>query len=540
MSFCQENRHAILCRLFLLCLVLAVAGCGRPRPAMPAGAAVTAERTLRIAIGSRPGPFDFAIAPSPEQTVVVRAAYETLIARTAHGSAERFVPGLAARWQSSSDGLTWDFDLEPGHRFDDGNEVDGEAVRYSLERLLRMARGSASELVDYIERVQVSGRLAVRIVLKSPTPLLLDFLSDRATSILNPRIERYARNGDGGSGWLGTHSAGSGPYRLVPAAVDGTWILERNPYANGPRPFFDQLMFFLITDPTVRALSIAHGTVDLAFMIPPSELDRLERDPQIRIESAPVLAFQNLALNGESPAFRSRAVRAAVAQAIDYDGIVRYIKKGRARRFPGPIPLGMAGASSDAFPWRYAPDRARDQARAAGVQPGTRVDLIYPGVSPETDTVAQYLQAALAPLGFQTRLERLSVPAYLDRIERGTYDAVLMGFVAEFDDPAAIVDYWFDSSQVGINNPARYRNAEVEALLHSARSTLDDSTRIEYMQSAIARANSDVPYVYLLQVVLGVALRRDIQGYTFNPVDTLLLPVTQLSRANERVISRDP
>ena len=45
-------------------------------------------------------------------------------------------PGLAATWQPSPDGLTWDVTLRPGVKFQDGTPVDADAIKWNFDRWL--------------------------------------------------------------------------------------------------------------------------------------------------------------------------------------------------------------------------------------------------------------------------------------------------------------------------------------------------------------------------------------------------------------------
>ncbi len=210
-------------------------------------------------------------------------------------------------------------------------------------------------------------------------------------------------------------------------------------------------------------------------------------------------------------------LRRAIGAAIDVDGIVKYIRGGRASRFRGPLPLGMPGADPALYSVRFDPAEALRLAQAAGVRPGTPLSLIYPGVSPETDTVAQYIQAVLAPLGLAVRLERLSVPAYIDRMGRGSYDLVLMGYVANDDDPASILSNWFDPAKAGVENPARYANRAIVPLLTEAARESDPARRAQLNRAIAAKVNADLPYIYLQQTHVSNIVRKDIAGYDLDP-----------------------
>lgn len=483
------------------------------------------SRTLRVALSSPPGPLDPAAAAAPEQVAPVFGAYQQLVSPSGE-------PELARSWDADTTGRVWTFEIAPGRRFSDGAPVDAAAVVFSLKRLARLGRGPASDFVSFVDTVAAPSAMSVRLTLRQPTPRLLSILADRAASIVNPSVAANAIGDDLGSGWLATRTAGSGPYTLAPASSSGAFILVRNPYYTGVEPYFSRIIFTVMADPTVRALALERAETDIALLMPAQALKLLARDSGVRIVSQPAYAFQNLAFNLARPVFKDPRLRQAVAHAMDTQAIVTHIREGRASRFDGPLAPDMLGARPGDWPFRYDPSKAAALAREAGrVQP-VNVAMIYPGVSPETDTVAQYIQAMLAPLKLNVRLERLSTAAYLDRMDRGAYDLVLMGWVCSHSDPSAILDFWFEGAKAGVNNPARYSNQEVSALLAAARSELDTRRRAELHRAIIARVNADIPYVYLQQTHVSTALRADIAGFSMDPARSIDLPLLSMRRAS--------
>lgn len=491
-----------------------------------------AADTLTVGLSTRAGPFDFAIAPAVDQTLAVRSVYETLV-RSAPGG--RYRPGLAARWTTSRDGLVWTFHLQPGRRFASGRAVDAKAVIFTLDRLKAIGRGNASLLNDLVAAAEPAGAQAVRLRLNHPSPALLALLSDRMTSIIDPSIANRIRGDRWGSQWLATRTAGSGRFQLQEGSQRGIHILTVQPYwrplSGDPSPVtggFDKLVFREIVDPTVRRLALEKGEIDVAFLLPSQEQKRLARTRRATLHRAPVLAFNNLAFNLQSKAIADVRLRRAIGHAIDAEGIIRYIRGGTALVFSGPLPPTMPGHAASR---RFTHDPALARRLAAKARkPGRPLRFIYPGVSPETDTIAQYIQATLKPLGLDVRIERLSVPAYLDRMSRGSYDMVLQGAVIDFNDPSAIMNAWFEPTRAGISNPARYGNPQVTALIRQSEREMDPVRRRQQIEQAARLTHADVPYIYLSQTVMTIAARPDIQGITIDPFDALNLPVNLMER----------
>lgn len=491
-----------------------------------------AADTLKVGLSTRAGPFDFAIAPAVDQTLAVRAAYETLVRAAPEGG---YRAGLAARWTTSRDGLVWTFHLQPGRRFASGRAVDASAVIFTLARLKAIGRGNASLLNDLVLAAEPDGPGAVRLHLAHPSPALLALLSDRMASIIDPSIANRIAGDRWGSQWLATRTAGSGRFQMQAGGQRGIHILTVQPHWKPlpgdplvPAKGFDRLVFREIVDPTVRRLALEKGEIDIAFLLPSQEQKQLARVGEVRLHRAPVLAFNNLAFNMQSKAMQDMRLRRAIGHAIDVDGIVRYIRGGTSLAFAGPLPRSMPGHAASR---RFSHDPALARRLAAQARkPARPLRFIYPGVSPETDTIAQYIQATLKPLGLDLRIERLSVPAYLDRMARGNYDIVLQGAVIDFNDPSAIMNAWFDPARAGISNPARYENPAVTALIRQSEREMAPARRRQQIEQAARLSHADVPYVYLSQTVMTIAARRDIGGITIDPFDALNLPVNRMQR----------
>src|SRR3546814_1329187 len=74
---------------------------------------------------------------------------------------------LASSWVASDDGREWTFKLVDGRKFADGTPVNAEAVKFSFERLLKVAKGPA-ETVGPVSEVQAIDDSTVKFVLKEP------------------------------------------------------------------------------------------------------------------------------------------------------------------------------------------------------------------------------------------------------------------------------------------------------------------------------------------------------------------------------------
>ncbi len=480
----------------------------------------TRPDAIVISVRSNVGPLDPAVSPDTEQLQIIFPAYDNLVSITSNPETgeDVFHPEIASSWTVSPDRLVWTFALSDRYVFDSGRRVDAEAVKFTFDRLMAISRGPSSSLKEAVGTVEVLSPQTVRFTLKRPLPSFLPLIADRAMFIIDPGVMAHEIDGDHASQWLSTHSAGSGPYRLVKHSPRDVYILEPNPFRTDPPRQIQKIIYKVANDPSVRALQLAKGDIDLAYFLPAELIGPFREDPRYRVDviSSPAMNF--LAFNMERPALADRRLREAVAHAIDYEAIVRDIKYGLAEEFRGPLLPGMIGYRPDEYPYAYDPEKAREliaSLRRDG--PLSEMTLIYPGVSAASDTMAIFIQSSLAASGIDLKLQRLTVPAIIDRIQRGNYDLLFMGWVSAYGDPSNIMNVWFDPKyKGGSGNYARYENPEVTELLAKSLSEGNPQIRASLLQQSVDQVNRDLPYVYLVKNAVWTVASSRLQGLSFD------------------------
>lgn len=123
---------------FVLLLALALTGCfGDETPATYYGKVVVPRaQEFRWSDGGIPQTFDPAFAAAPPDTDAVRALFEGLT--DYDPNTLQPVPGVAVRWESSSDNRTWTFYLREDARWSNGERVTAADFVRSWERTFRI------------------------------------------------------------------------------------------------------------------------------------------------------------------------------------------------------------------------------------------------------------------------------------------------------------------------------------------------------------------------------------------------------------------
>ena len=144
---------------------------------LPPFAGAAPEGQIIIAQGADPTTLDPHMHAENYTFAVVHNVFDHLVRRTVKDGQLAHEPGLASSWTSVNP-TTWEFKLRPGVKFHNGEELNAEAVKFSIERVLNPDQKARWRwaFVD-IERVEVVDPLTLRIVTKRPFPTLITNLA---------------------------------------------------------------------------------------------------------------------------------------------------------------------------------------------------------------------------------------------------------------------------------------------------------------------------------------------------------------------------
>ena len=313
------------------------------------------------------------------------------------------VPGLAASWAASGDGLLWRFTLRAGARFHDGSPVTAAAVARSLRE--STTPPAALGLVP-IRSIDADGDGTVAIRLKAPFAGLAALLSHYSAIVLAPAS--YGRDGTVQS------IVATGPYRITTLAPPQQLDAERfDAWSGGPPPAVERVRYLVASRAETRSMMAESGQADLAFSLDPASVTRLSSRNGAAIASVLLPRTLIVKLNAGLPALGDLRVRRALAFAIDRDGIARALMRdptlAATQLFPPSMtgwhdparaPLGhdpvAAARLLDEAGWRLAGERRLD----ARGQPLALVLRTFPD-RPELPTIAAALQAQWRRVGIE-------------------------------------------------------------------------------------------------------------------------------------------
>src|SRR5260370_3549270 len=129
------------------------------------GAGVQAQTTLRIGLAEDPDVLD----PTMGRTYVGRIVFSAVCDKLFDIDEKlNIVPQLALSHETSADGKEVTIKLRPGVKFHDGEPLDAEAAKFSLERHLTMQGSFRKPELAAVDHVEVVDPLTIKLVFKAP------------------------------------------------------------------------------------------------------------------------------------------------------------------------------------------------------------------------------------------------------------------------------------------------------------------------------------------------------------------------------------
>lgn len=481
--------------------------------------AKTPADSLVLGKPSDPQTLDPAITIDNNDWTVTYPCYQRLMRyKVEGGKGSTSVEGdLAESWKVSKDNLVWDFKLRKGQKFDDGAPVDAEAVKFSFDRMMKLGQGP-SEAFPTDMKVSVVDPMSVRFTLTKVFAPFLYTLANNGAGIVNPAVMKKPNAGEDAKTFLAGNTAGSGAYHLVSWQKGQALVMEPNPYYGGKKPTLKQFTVKIIGESSNRRLQLESGDLDVAENIPFDQLAAMANKPGVKVCEFPSLAVTYLYLNNKRAPISSPEMRRTISYATDYTGLIKSIMKSQAKQMRGAIPEGMWGFDASAMQYQFDMNKAK--AELAKANPARKkLSFLYSERDPNWEPIGLALQANLASLGLEVKMERMANATMRDRIGKGDYDISIGNWSPDFADPYMFMNYWFDSEKQGLpGNRSFYTNAEVDKLVRQAASISDQKQRTKLYQQAQKIVVAEAPYVFLFQKNYQVAMRDSISGYVFNPM----------------------
>lgn len=468
--------------------------------------------------------FDPAVVFEVEGVVIADQLYDKLVDLEMVDGKIRVVPEVAESWTLGPDGRTWTFKIRQGMKFPSGRAVDGNAVVYSLRRMLRLNRpsiyafnelGLNKDNADSV--VRLVDPYTVQIVVGQPfaPDLVLAIMSFIATAVLDPGVvEQHIREGELGTDWLKDHSAGSGPYQLI--RWERNDVVDMVAYAGYWRgiPPVKRIIIRDIPEASAQRIALEKADIDVAWGLSPQMRQEIRnaRTPGLAIIKVPGHGIDYMGMNVKYPPLAKEQVREAIRYAIDYTAIREGIMRGEAIPLQTFIPVGYLG-HNPAMPFKQDLNKARRLLAEGGYPNGFDVELAVTAPHPTRVDIAQVVQNDLAKLGIKVKIVGAAAATVLQKYREQGLQLVIYGWGVDYPDPDALAKPFAD----GTIKQLAYRNGWMDPrateLTRKAMLERDTAKRVAMYRELTELVAHKGPFVIFHQITNNWVIRTYVQGF---------------------------
>ncbi|MDR5700523.1 ABC transporter substrate-binding protein [Agromyces aerolatus] len=434
------------------------------------------------------------------------------------------VVGEGVEIETSEDGLVSTFTIREGLVFPSGNTVTSEDFRYTIDRSLTEAMGSAfifqtAGVTDVSQFEEISDS-EFTLTVAEPSPLMLPLFRDQSISVLDSvELEKHATADDPwAKDWLSQNSLGGGAYSLASYEPGNQIVLERNnEYPGADDIYFEKVILQIVPAEDQRAQLLANGTLDIAQGLSVDSAESLVGTDGVRIEGIPTRAQDLMGFVQTFEPFKDVRVRQAVAAAVDYEGLAEFVGKGYADQ-----PLGMWPQNSFYFdadltnnPLVTDLDQARALLAEAGYADGFTFDIAVSTAEAGAQAQAVAVQSALAEIGVTVTITQLAPAAFSEQIAADSGQAFIRTASSYVDDPYYSMFLFYTTDAV--LNWWAMDNADINAVADQMRTEIDPEKRMALASQAQELLNAEVPHLVLSEPYYIFAAADDIQGFVQSP-----------------------
>jgi len=436
------------------------------------------------------------------------------------------VGDLAQSWEISDDGMVYTFHLRPGIKFWDGKDCDAQAVKFALERTIRLdgPKGGVGLIKPYIQKIEAVDKLTVRITLTYADAIFLS----RMTSQVAPALIYSLDPSVGENEYTRGRYAGTGPYKLVEYKPDQYVKYEAYDGYYGPAPKSREVIEVMYADAATLRAAIEAGDVDFVFRtLAPQDIADLEKNPNVIVEYwPPSPGIRYLLFNVTQPPVDEVLVRRAIAYAVDRQAIIDQVFSGIVDPIYTMVP-NVDPPFFGALP--TFPERdlavARELLTKAGYSEARPVELNLWYTPSHYGTfeadVATVIAGSLEETGMiKIRIQSLEWAAYSERMSQGGFDMFLLGWHPDYLETSNFLAPWLteapESMGTFMNHHPNYE--AYKWMLELATSTVDIAERSGLYKGVQILSTIDVPWVPLWSMTdeMVTARRANVKGLSLD------------------------
>ena len=493
------------------------------------------QQILHIANGNEIADIDPQITTGMPENRVIVALSEGLTLKDPRTL--KVIPGVAERWEVSSDGMTYKFFIRENAKWSNGDDLTANDFVQSWRRSFLPALGNQYASSLYVIKnaqafhegkvtfdqvgVKALDQKTLEVQLIAPTSYFLQLLDHHSAFPVHiPTIEKFGAIDERGTKWTRPENfVGNGPF------VPKTWTpnkyisVTKNPYYwDSGSVKLNEIRFYPIEKYSVEERMYRAGQVHITYYLPRDKLPIYREKNDGVLRSFPNFATYFYRFNNTIKPLNDLRVRKALAYSIDRHKIVEFVTKfGQKPAYALTPPDPNTYTPKAKMP--YDPELARQLLAEAGFPGGAG----FPKLSIAFNTNDEHEKIAVAiqqmwkkELGIEVALDNVEWKVFLDRERQLDYEIDRASWYGDYLDPNTFLEMFTTGNG---NNKTGFSNVKYDALIRNAALETSVEKRMDYFQQAEAILVDEVPILPIYTYHWNRLVSNSVKGWYNNPMD---------------------
>jgi peptide/nickel transport system substrate-binding protein len=440
--------------------------------------------------------------------------YAGLVRNAPNGEA-KVVPSLAEKWDVSKDGLTYTFHLRPGIKFSDGSPITAEDVAWNIEQFADPeVNVSLPSLAEGIKTVKAPDKSTVVIQLERPVAAFLYNIAVFPAFVV-PKAKVEA---EGANFWKKPVS--SGPFVMKEFASGSHITFEANPYYfEKGKPYLKTMKWNFVPNSNTRVLELKSGQAQIADGIPFAQVESLQGESNLVIQSAELPQEVLMVTNTKVPALNDPHVRRALSLAIDREQLNEAVFRGVGTVPNSVIQNFELDASDQEVPaFEYNVEKAKEEMAKSKFANGFSVKLQYPAGLDYFKQMALLIQQEMSAIGVEVKLEELEASTIAEKWLEGEFELTFpfTGTSSDIPIPDEYASLYALPEAELDGFKSFWTNDEIKGLVQKFISNTDETTRKAEWKVIQEKFNEEMPSLNVMDFPLVIGHQSNVCGSRTN------------------------
>ena len=367
--------------------------------------------TITIAIQYNPTGLDPTDNKMQDDFNIINAIYDTLVYRDYEN--DEYLPRLATSWEWNSD-TTMLFHLRDDVYFTNGEKMTADDVAYSFVTSINSVDNKSFMEPFNAETTKAIDETTVQIGFDYPFSAALAYIASSRGGIVCKSVHEEI-----GTDAYAQAPLGTGMFIFDKWVQGDSITMHRNEnYWNKEKmPAYENLIYRVVTEASVRAAEVESGGVDAAFDIVSNDFGRLKDNPNLTCLNFIGWTHTGLQMNAACEKFKDARVREALCISLDIPAIVKAVYGDYAQPCSGIFSSEVQDFLK-CGPYEYDPERAKELLKEAGYENGLDINIClgHTGNIVQCTTLAQEYWKQV---GINATIEQMEVGSMIERNNAG-------------------------------------------------------------------------------------------------------------------------